>query len=136
VGTKSHQGMDFWIQPHPTPATGNLIAPLTAADATTANVPDNQMHVSLTSSSSLAFSLLPSLRYTAADPGHGDRKLCEHSKRILGIGVVRPLERHESTFKKRLELACFCKSAVVQSIYNQRGIHIELLIEHIKSVLG
>ena len=111
-GYSHTKGWIFGYKPHPTPATGNIIAPLTADDATTANLPDNQMHVSLTSSSSLAFSLLPSLRYMAADPGYGDRKLCEHSKRILGIGLVCPVERHESTSKKRLELVCFCKSAV------------------------
>jgi len=70
-----------------------------------------------------------------ADPGYDDKKLYEYSKRILGIDlVVCPVERYESTSKKRLELVCFYKSAVGQSIiYNRRGISIEPLIEHIKS---
>ena len=102
------------------------------ADVTTANVQDNQMYVPLTSSSSV-FSL-PSLRYMAADPGYDDRKLYEYSKRILGIDLVCPVERYKNTSKKRLELVCFYQSGLGQSIYNQRGISIEPLIEHIKSV--
>ena len=105
--------------------------PLTA-DVTTANVQDNQMYVPLTSSSSV-FSL-PSLRYMAADPGYDDRKLYEYSKRILGMDLVCPVERYKNTSKKRLELVCFYQSGLGQSIYNQRGISIEPLIEHIKSV--
>ena len=124
--------MGLWIQTASTTSTtGNLIVPLTA-DVTTANVQDNQMYVSLTSSS-LVFSL-PSLRHMAADPGYDDRKLYEYSKRILGMDLVCPVERCESTSKKRLELVCFYQSGLGQSIYNQRGISIEPLIEHIKSV--
>jgi Transposase DDE domain len=126
--------MDLWIQTASiTPATGNLIVPLTA-DVTTANVQDNQMHVSLTSSS-LAFSL-PSLRHMAADPGYDDRKLYEYSRKALGMDLVCPAERCESTSKKGLELVCFYQSAVGQSIYNQRGTSVEPLTEHVKSVFG
>ena len=119
-------------------AAGNLIVPLTA-DVTTANVQDNQMYVTLTSSSSPSspsssvFSL-PSVLYMAADPGYDDRKLYEYSKRILGIDLVCPVERYKNTSKKRLELVCFYQSGLGQSIYNQRGISVEPLIEHIKSV--
>ena len=91
-----------------------------------------RMYVPSTSSSP-AFSL-PSLRYMAADPGYDDRKLYEYSKKTLGMDLVCPAERYESTSKKRLELVCFYKSTVGQSIYNRRGISIEPLIEHIKSV--
>ena len=90
------------------------------------------MYVTLTSSS-LVFSL-PSLRYMAADPGYDDRKLYEHSKKTLGMDLVCPVERYKSTSKKRLELVCFYQSGLGQSIYNQRGISVEPLIEHIKSV--
>ncbi len=69
-----------------------------------------------------------------ADPGYDDKKLYEYSKKILGIDLVCPVERYESTSKKRLELVCFYESALGQAIYNQRGISIEPLIEHIKSV--
>jgi DDE family transposase len=106
---------------------------LTAADVTTANVPDNQMYVSLTSYS-LVFSLPSSVLYMASDPGYDDKKLYEYSRKILGIDLVCPVERYESNSKKRLELVYFYKSAVGQSIYNRRGISIEPLIEHIKSV--
>jgi hypothetical protein len=53
-------------------AIGDLVLPLTA-DVTTANAPDNNMYVPLTSSSSI-FSL-PSVFYTIADPGYDARKL-------------------------------------------------------------
>ena len=56
----------------------------------------------------------------AADPGYDDRKLYEYSKKILGMDLVCPVERYESTSKKRLELVCFYKSTVGQSIYNQK----------------
>ena len=84
-------------------------------------------------SSSLVFSL-PSLRYMTADPGYDDKKLYEYSKKTLGIDLVCPVERYESTSKKRLELVCFYESVLGQIIYNRRGISIEPLIEHIKSV--
>jgi hypothetical protein len=59
--------------------TGELVVPLTAADATTtANVPDDPMYIHLTSSSVL---LLPILRYMIADPGYDDKKLYEYSKK-------------------------------------------------------
>ena len=130
-GYSHTRGWIFGYKLHLTSTTGCLIVPLTA-DVTTANVQDNQMYVPLTSSSSV-FSL-PSLRYMAADPGYDDRKLYEYSKRILGMDLVCPVERYKNTSKKRLELVCFYQSGLGQSIYNQRGISIEPLIEHIKSV--
>ena len=51
------------------------------------------------------------------------------------MDLVCPVERYKNTSKKRLELVCFYQSGLGQSIiYNQRGISIEPLIEHIKSV--
>jgi hypothetical protein len=93
------------------------------------------MYVSLTSSSSpFSVFLLPSVLYMAADPGYDDKKLYEYSKKTLGIDLVCPIERYESTSKERLELVCFYESALGQAIYDQRGISIEPLIEHIKSI--
>ncbi len=69
-----------------------------------------------------------------ADPGYDDRELYGYSKKTLGIDLVCPVERYERTFKKRLELVCFYESALGQTIYKQRRISIEPLIEHIKSV--
>lgn len=77
--------------------TGKIIVPLTA-DVTTANIPDNKMYVSLTSSSSV-FSLL-SVLYMVADPGYDAKKLYEYSKNTLGIDLVCPVERYKSTFKE------------------------------------
>ena len=69
-----------------------------------------------------------------ADPGYDDKKLYEYSKKVLGIDLVCPVERYESTCKQRLELVCFYQSDIGQTIYSRRRISIEPLIEHIKSV--
>jgi hypothetical protein len=80
--------------------------PLTAADVTTANVPDTRMYIPLTSSSSSspsAFSL-PFVLYTIADPGHDAKKLYEYSKNTPRIDLICPVKRYKSTSKKRLEI--------------------------------
>ena len=69
-----------------------------------------------------------------ANPGYDDNKLYEYSKKTLGIDLVCPVERYKNTSKKRLELVCFYESGLGQSIYDRRGISVEPLIEHIKSV--
>ncbi len=126
--------MDIWNKLHLTSTTGDLIVPLTA-DVTTVDVPDNQMYISLTSSSSSAFSL-PLTCYMVADPGYDDKELYEYDKKVLGIDLVCPVEQYESTLKERLELVCFYQSILAQAIYSQRRISIEPLIEHIKSVFS
>ncbi len=123
----------FGYKLHLTCTTGKIVVPITA-DVTTANVQDNQMYVSLTSSS--VFSL-PYVLYMVADPGYDDKKLYEYSKKVLGIDLVCPVvERYESTSKKRLELVCFYQSTLGQTIYSRRRISVEPLIEHIKSIFG
>ena len=117
-----------------TTAGKEIIVPLTA-DVTTANVQDNQMYIPLTSYHS-PFSVfsLPLVCYMVADPGYDDKKLYGYSKG-LGIDLVCPVERYESTPKERLEIVCFYHSVLGQTIYSQRRISIEpSLIEHIKSV--
>ncbi len=113
-----------------TAAIDDLVVPLTA-DVTTANVPDNRMYIPLTSSS-LVFSL-PYVLYMTADPGYDDKNLYKYSKKVLGIDLVCPVERYESTLKERLELVCFYQSILGQAIYSHRKISVEPLIEHIKS---
>jgi hypothetical protein len=130
-GYSHTKGWIFGYKLHLTCTTGKTMVPLTA-DVTTANVPDNKMYVPLTSSSSI-FSL-SSLRYMVADPGYDAKKLYEYSKKVLRIDLVCPVERYENTSKKRLELVCFYESALGQTIYSQRRISIEPLIEHMKSV--
>ncbi len=130
-GYSHTKGWVFGYKLHLTSTTGELVVPLTA-DVTTANIPDNQMYVSLTSSS-LVFSL-PSVPYMIADPGYDDKNLYKYSKKVLGIDLVCPVERYENTPKERLELVCFYQSVLGQAIYSQRRISIEPLLEHIKSV--
>ena len=126
--------MDIWIQ-----TTSNIynsgehVVPLTA-DVTTANVPDNKMYIPLTSSLLFFCILFTIFIYMIADPGYDDKNLYKYSKKVLGIDLVCPVERYESTSKKRLELVCFYQSALGQAIYSQRRISIEPLIEHIKSI--
>jgi hypothetical protein len=131
-GYSHTKGWVFGYKLHITSTTGALVVPL-SVDVTTANVPDNKMYVPLTSSSSSIFSLSYVL-YMIADPGYDDKKLYEYGKKVLGIDLVCPVERYESTSKKRLELVCFYHSALGQAIYSRRRISIEPLIEHIKSV--
>jgi hypothetical protein len=78
-GYSHTKGWIFGYKLHFTCTTGELVVPLTA-DVTTANVQDNQMYVTLTSSTSV-FSL-PSVLYTIADPGYDAKKLYEYSKSI------------------------------------------------------
>ncbi len=136
-GYSHTKGWIFGYKLHLTSTTAieDLVVPLTVDVTTTANIPDNKMYIPLTSSStsSSVFSL-PSLRYMTADPGYDDKKLYEYSKKTLGIGLVCPVERYESTSRKRLELVWFYQSVWGQAIYSQRRISIEPLIEHIKSV--
>ncbi len=133
-GYSHTKGWVFGYKLHLTSTTSELVVPVTA-DVTTANVPDNKMYVPLTSSSSSSFVFsLPTLHYMVADPGYDAKKLYEYSKKTLGIDLVCPVERYESTSKKRLELVCFYQSVLGQTIYTKRRTSIEPLIEHIKSV--
>ncbi len=50
------------------------------------------------------------------------------------MDLVCHVERYESTSKKRLDLVCFYQSVLGHTIYSQRRISVEPLIEHIKSV--
>ncbi|MER5174460.1 MAG: transposase, partial [Candidatus Nitrosocosmicus sp.] len=86
-GYSHTKGWIFGYKLHLTSTTtadvGKIVVPLTA-DVTTANIPDNQMCVPLTSSSSSSsVFFLSSVLYIAGDPGYDDKKLYEYSKRTL-----------------------------------------------------
>ncbi len=130
-GYSHTKGWIFGYKLHLTCTIGEIVVPLTA-DVTTANIQDNQMYIPLVSSTSV-FSL-PLTCYMVADPGYDDKNLYEYSKKVLGIDLVCPVERYENTPKKRLDLVCFYQSVLGQTIYCQRRISVEPLIEHIKSV--
>jgi hypothetical protein len=123
----------FGYKLHLTSTAGEFVVYYITADVTTANVPDNRMYIPLTSSPFSVFSL-PSVLYMIADPGYDDKNLYKYSKKVLGIDLVCPVKRYESTSKERLELVCFYQSTLGQAIYSQRRISIEPLIEHIKSI--
>jgi len=113
----------------------SIIVPLSVY-VTTTNVPDNQVYPNLTSSSSsssLSSVIIKKTYYMIPVPGYDDQKLYGLSG-DLGFQLVCPVRRYKNTMKERQELADFCHSALGQAIYSKRGISIEPLIEHIKSV--
>jgi hypothetical protein len=133
-GYSHTKGWIFGYKLRLTSTTGKIVVPLTANVTTTANIQDNQMYVTLASSSSSVFPL-PFVLYMVADLGYDDKNLYKYSKKVLEIDLVCPVERYKSTSKARLELVCFYQSDLGQAIYSQRRISIEPLIEHIKSIL-
>lgn len=68
-----------------------------------------------------------------ADPGYNDHELYESSLKI-GFQLVYPVRRYRKTHEERLKLVDFYESSLGQVVYSRRGISIEPLIEHIKSV--
>ena len=79
-GYSHTNGWVFGYKLHLTSTAGEFVVPLTA-DLTTANVPDNRMHIPLTSSPFSVFSL-PSVLYMIADPGYDANGLYEYSKKV------------------------------------------------------
>ena len=122
------KGWIFGYKMHLACSTGSLIVPL-SADFTTANITDNMMYESMTSS-------LPTgmVRYVVGDEGYDDHKLCDFS-RYRGYLLVFPLERYRhTTDNNRLALLQFYQSEFGQHVYSQRSISVEPLIEQIKDV--
>jgi Transposase DDE domain len=110
---------------HITSSTGSLIVPL-LADFTQADVQDNQIYPTITSS------LLQGVRYMAADSGYDDHKLYNLSI-TRGFELVCPVsEIYNNTSSERLRLIHFYESELGQAIYYWRSISVETLIEHIK----
>ncbi len=128
--SRTKKGWIFGYKLHMISSTDSNVVPL-AADVTTANIPDNQVYQGLTSYLPLA--TIKKIHYMVADPGYDDHLLYELSMN-LGIQLVCPVHRYRNTTKERLKLVDFYESALGQTIYSKRGIAIEPLIEHIKSV--
>lgn len=124
-GYSRTKGCIFGYKLHLSCSTGSLIVPL-SADFTTANIPDNKMYQSMTSS-------LQGVRYAAADEGYDDHELYDFS-RYRGFELVCPITRYEHTDGERLELMHFYESELGQCIYSWRSKSVEPLIEHIKDV--
>ena len=113
----------------------SIIVPLTA-DVTTANIQDNNVYPDLTSSSTssgLSYEIIKKVHYMIADPGYDDHELYESSLK-MGFQLVCPVGRYRKTPEERLKLVDFYRSSLGQVVYSRRGISIEPLIEHIKSV--
>ncbi|MBV9176847.1 MAG: transposase, partial [Nitrososphaeraceae archaeon] len=126
-GFSHTKGWIFGYKLHITSSTGSLIVPL-SADITRADVQDNQIYPTITSS------LPQGVRYMAADSGYDDHQLYNMS-RTRGFELVCPVSQiYSDTSNDRLQLIEFYESELGQVIYSWRGISVEPLIEHIKSV--
>jgi hypothetical protein len=68
-----------------------------------------------------------------ADPGYDDQSLYDLSM-SMGFELVCPVRRYKNTPEEILKLVDFYKSPLGKVIYSKRGISIEPLIEHIKSI--
>ena len=126
-GFSRTRGWIFGYKLHLTSSTGSLTVPL-SADFTRANVYDNQIYPTITSS------LPQGVRYMAGDSGYDDHKLYNLST-DRGFELVCPVsEIYNNTSNDRLQLIEFYESKLGQVIYSWRGISVEPLIEHIKDV--
>ena len=124
-GFSHTKGWIFGYKLHITASTGSLIVPL-SADFTPADVQDNQIYPTITSS------LPQGVRYMAADSGYDDHKLYNMSI-TRGFELVCPVsEIYNNTSNERLRLIHFYESELGQAIYYWRSISVEPLIEHIK----
>ena len=129
-GYSRTKGWIFGYKMHLACSTGSLIVPL-SADFTTANITDNKMYESITSSL-----LTGMVRYVVGDEGYDDHKLCDFS-RYRGHLLVFPLERYKHTIDNdRLALLQFYQSEFGQHVYSQRSISVEPLIEYMKDVFA
>lgn len=127
-GYSRTKGWIFGYKLHLACSTGSLIVPL-SADFTTANITDNKMYESITST-------LPTgmVRYVVGDEGYDDHKLCDFS-RYRGHLLVFPLQRYKyTTNNNRLALLQFYQSEFGQHVYSKRSISVEPLMEQIKDV--
>lgn len=113
----------------------SIIVPLVADVTMTANVPDNQVYPDLisASTSSLSSEIIKKVHFMVADPGYDDHDLYESSIK-KGFQLVCPVRKYRKTPEERLKLVDFYESSLGQVVYSRRGISIEPLIEHIKSV--
>ena len=112
---------------------GSIIVPL-AADFTTDNIPDNQMYSTLTAS--LPVTIIKRILFMSADPGYDDDHELYDLSTDMGFQLVCPVQRYKNTSEERIKLIEFYESNIGQAIYSLRGISIEPLIGHIKSVFG
>jgi hypothetical protein len=127
-GFSHSKGWIFGYKLHITASTGSLIIPL-SADFTQADVQDNQIYPTITSS------LPKGVRYMAADSGYDDYKLYDLSINRRGFELVCPVsEIYNNTSSDRLQLIDLYESEIGQAIYSWRSISVEPLIEHIKDI--
>ncbi len=114
-GFSHSKGWIFGYKLHITSSTGSLIIPL-STDFTQADVYDNQIYPTITSS------LSNEVRYMVADSGYDDHKLYNLSIDRRGFELVCPVsEIYSHTSSKRLQLIEFYESELGQIIYSWRS---------------
>ena len=122
-GFSRTRGWIFGYKLHLISSTGLLIVPL-SADFTRANVYDNQIYPTITSS------LPQGVRYMTADSGYDDHKLYNLSI-DKGFELLCPISQiYNNTSSNRLQWIDFHDSELGQVIHSWRGISVEPLIEH------
>jgi hypothetical protein len=115
-GFSHTKGWIFGYKLHITASTGSLIVPL-SADFTQADVQDNQIYPTITSS------LPKGLRYATGDSGYDDHKLYNLSTE-RGFELICPIsEIYNNTSSDRLQLIEFYESELGQIIYSWRSIY-------------
>lgn len=129
-GFSHTKGWIFGYKLHLISSTGSIIVPL-STDFTTANIPDNQMYSIL--AASLPVTIIKRILFMSADPGYDDHELYDLSN-SMEFRLVCPVQRYKNTPADRIKLIEFYESNVGQAVYSLRGISIEPLIWHIKSV--
>jgi len=82
---------------------------------------------------SLPVTIIKRTLYLYAEPGYDDHELYVLSN-SMEFRLVCPVQRYKNTSPDRIKLIEFYESNVGQDIYSLRGISIEPLIWHIKSV--
>jgi hypothetical protein len=99
----------FGYKLHLISSTGSSIIIPLSADLTTANIADNQLYKTLTSS--LPSTTIKKISYMTADPGYDDQNLYDLSM-DLGFQLVCPVLRDKNTPSDRQELVDFYESSL------------------------
>ncbi len=107
-----------------------VIIPL-SADFTTANIADNQLYKTLTSSLP-SLTTIKKISYMTAGPGYDNDQNLYNLSMDLGFQLVCPVRRYKNTPSDRQDLVDFYESSLEQVIYSKRSTSIEPLIETYK----
>jgi len=113
------KGWIFGYKLHIVTSIGSsIIVPLSAADVTTANIPDNHVYPDLTLSG-LHPEIIKKIHYMIADPGYDDQSLYDLSM-DLGFELICPVHRYKNTPQERQKLVDFYESPLEDRRYTHK----------------